>query len=165
MKKSIFSAAMLLLSIFTTMCFTACGSDDDNSIVAKPVISDIEVGSDHDDSNNRKAVRGHDMHLEAAILAEGLTKRIDIEMHQEEGATYEIEKSYTTGKYIGVRNTMFHEHIDIPEDAPLGAYHLHFTVTDQLGQQTTVEVEDIMIVDDDDVVDDDHDHDHDHDNV
>jgi hypothetical protein len=103
MKKIIFSAALLLLSMFTTMCFTACGSDDEKDIVAKPVISDIEVGSSHDDGNNHKAVRGHDVHLETAIQAEGLTSRIDIEMHQEEGATYEIEKSYTSGKYIGVR--------------------------------------------------------------
>ena len=83
-------------------------------------------------------MRGDDMHLEAEIVAEGLIKRIDVEIHKEDGS-FEIEKSYTEGKYIGVKNTEFHEHIDIPANAPLGEYHLHFTVTDQQGQTTLAE--------------------------
>ena len=161
MKKNMLYAALMLLTVFTAVCLTACGSDEnDDVVVAAPVISNVEVGSDHDNANNHQAVRGDDMHIEAAILAEGLTSRIDIEMHQEEGASYKIEKSYTSGKYIGVRNTVFHEHIDIPEDAPTGVYHIHFTVTDQLGQQTTSEVENVIVAEDDGTVDEDDDHNH-----
>jgi hypothetical protein len=83
-------------------------------------------------------MRGDDMHLEADILAEGLISRIDVEIHQEDGS-FEIEKTYTEGKYIGVKNVEFHEHIDIPADAPLGEYHLHFTVTDREGQTSQAE--------------------------
>ncbi len=124
---------MALITIFA-LCFTACSKDDDNS-PAKPVINLTEVGHD----NSKHAHPGHDLHLEADVVAEGLIKRIDIEIHQEGGANKIVEKAYTDGKYVGVRNTNFHEHLDIPATAPLGEYHLHFTVTDNSGQQTTVE--------------------------
>ena len=100
------------------------------------------------------------MHLEADVLADGLISRIDIEIHQESRNGFEIEKAYTDGKYIGVKNIEFHEHIDIPADAPLGEYHLHFTVTDKEGQQTTVECHIEIVEDDDDEDDDEHEHSH-----
>jgi hypothetical protein len=122
----LFSAAIAI-----ALMSVSCKKDDS---VAKPVITFTEVGHD----NSKHAMRGDDMHLEAEILAEGLIKRIDVEIHKENGG-YEIEKSYTEGKYIGVKNTEFHEHIDIPAEAPLGEYHLHFTVTDKKGQTTLAE--------------------------
>ena len=122
---SLAAAAAILL--FATSC-----NKEENP--AKPTVNLTEVGHD----NEKVAMRGDDLHLEADILAEGLIKRIDVEIHQENG-TYEIEKSYTEGKYVGVKNVEFHEHIDIPADAPLGEYHLHFTVTDQKGQTTLAE--------------------------
>jgi len=128
MKRTIlytFAAAALVILA------AACTKED---TPAKPTVQLTEVGHE----NSRTAMRGDDLHLEADILAEGLIKRIDIEIHNESG-TYEIEKAYTDGKYIGVKNTEFHEHIDIPADAPLGEYHLHFTVTDQEGQTTMAE--------------------------
>ncbi len=130
--------ALFFISVLS-LGFVACDKDDDST--AKPVITLTEVGHE----NSKTATAGDDMHLEADIVAEGLIARIDIEIHLEEGGDYEIELSYTDGKYIGVRNTEFHEHIDIPADAPAGEYHLHFTVTDKAGQQTTVE-SDVNIV-------------------
>ena len=141
---SIFAAAAALL-----LSATSCNKE---ATPAKPTITLTEVGHD----NSKTAMRGDDMHLEADILAEGLIKRIDVEIHQEDGS-FEIEKSYTEGKYVGVKNVEFHEHIDIPADAPLGEYHLHFTVTDQKGQTTTVETH-VEVVE----FDADHDHDHEH---
>ena len=126
---------MMALVCMCSLGFTACSSDDDDDLPAKPVVTLSEVGH----GNSRDAHPGHDMHLEANVQAEGLIKRIDIEIHQEGGGTFKIEQSFTEGKYIGVRNIEFHEHIDIPANAPLGAYHLHFTVTDNRGQQTTAE--------------------------
>ena len=133
-----------LLTIFAaiSLTFTACDNDDENTFAA-PKINLTEVEID----NSLQCSPGHDLHLEADIVAEGSIKRIDIEIHQEEEGSFEIEKSYTEGKYIGVRNTEFHEHIDIPQDAPLGSYHLHFIVTDQKGQQTTAECELEMVED------------------
>ena len=124
-----------LIALFS-FSFVAC-KDDDKSSVAKPVITLTEVGHD----NSGIGHIGDDLHLKAEIVAEGTIKRIDIEIHQEEGGKFEIEKTFTEGKYIGVKNVEFHEHIDIPADAPAGEYHLHFTVTDAEGQQTTAEHE------------------------
>ena len=139
-------AAAAALTLFATSC-----NKEDN--IAKPTVTLTEVGHD----NEKTAMRGDDMHLEADILAEGLIKRIDVEIHQEDGS-YEIEKSYTEGKYIGVKNVEFHEHIDIPAEAPLGEYHLHFTVTDQKGQTTTVETH-VDVIE----YDEEHEHEHEHD--
>lgn len=129
MKKNII---LLISSVLLLAGLAASCKKDDTA--AKPVITLTEVGHD----NSRRAMRGDDMHLEADIVAEGLIKRIDVEIHKEDGS-YEIEKSYTEGKYIGVKNTEFHEHIDIPAEAPLGEYHLHFTVTDKNGRTTLAE--------------------------
>ena len=74
-----------------------------------------------------------------------------------ENGSYEIEKNYTTGKYIGVKNTEFHEHIDIPADAPLGAYHLHFTVTDNEGQTATAKAH-LEVIENDGIEEEEHHH-------
>ena len=140
---SLAAAAALLLSA------TSCNKEE---TTAKPTVNLTEVGHD----NEKVAMRGDDLHLEADILAEGLIKRIDVEIHQEDG-TYEIEKSYTEGKYVGVKNVEFHEHIDIPAEAPLGEYHLHFTVTDQKGQTTLAEAH-IDVIE----FDEEHEHEHEH---
>ena len=129
MKKNIILAISAII-VFAVLAIS-CKKDE---ATAKPVITLTEVGHD----NSRHAMRGDDMHLEADIVAGGLIKRIDVEIHKEDGG-YEIEKSYTEGKYIGVKNTEFHEHIGIPAEAPLGEYHLHFTVTDKNGRTTLAE--------------------------
>lgn len=129
MKKHIILTAIITFAAI--MVFAACSKKDDTP--AAPQITLTEVGHD----NSFRATAGDDMHLEANIVAEGLIQSINVELHLEEGGDYEIEQAYTEGKYIGIRNTEFHEHIDIPADAPEGEYHLHFTVTDRSGQQTT----------------------------
>ena len=139
---------ILTIAAVAALAFLPVSCKKDNA-PAKPVVSFTEVGHD----NSKHAMRGDDMHLEAEIVAEGLIKRIDVEIHKENGG-FEIEKSFTEGKYIGVKNTEFHEHIDIPADAPLGEYHLHFTVTDQAGQTVTAE-EHIEVIE----FDEDHHHD------
>lgn len=157
MKNIKFMSLLMAFLCASTMFLTSCGDDDDD-LPAKPSITLTEVGHD----NAKHCHPGHDLHLEADVVAEGLIQRIDVDIHEENGGSFKIEKSYTDGKYIGIRNTEFHEHIDIPAEAPLGEYHLHFTVTDKNGQQTTVESE-LNIVEDDGDDDDEDEHDHHHD--
>lgn len=133
MNKKVVWGVLVLLSL-CLIGFTSC-SDDEDEKLPKPVIDLTEIGTE----NSKVGVAGSDLHLEGTITSEGLIQRIDIEIHQEDGGTFKIEKSYTEGKYIGVINAEFHEHIDIPEETPAGNYHLHFTVTDKLGQTTTAE--------------------------
>lgn len=136
MKKIIVLAFAAILSL----AFVSCKKD------SAPTVTFTEVGHE----NSKTAMRGDDMHLEADIVAEGKIKSIHVELHE---GDYEIEKEYTSGKYIGVKNTEFHEHIEIPSDAPLGEYHLHFTVTDMNGLQTLAEAHVEIIEFDPDKVD------------
>jgi hypothetical protein len=131
-KKLIWGAALLLNLCF--LVFISCNDDDDNN-PSKPSIDLRELGAE----NEKTAIIGSDLHIEANITAEGAIARIDVEIHQENGE-YKIEKSYTEG-YSGLKNKLFHEHIDIPDETPAGEYHLHLTVTDQFGQTETAESE------------------------
>lgn len=122
------TSLLLALVSIITIGFTSCHKDD--HIPGKPVIKLSEVG--HKDSKH--AHPGHDLHLEATITAHGLIKQIEITIQQEGENPFLIKKTFSEGQYIGVRNIKFHEHIDIPAEAPLGKYQLHFVVTDQRGQ-------------------------------
>ena len=125
------------IAFFFSLCllvFSAC-NDDDNHNPDKPVIDLTEIGHE----NSKTGVAGSDLHLEGGILADGVIRRIDIEINPQNGESFKIEKSYTEGKYIGVKNTDFHEHLDIPAETPAGAYRLRFAVTDEWGQVTIVE--------------------------
>ena len=146
MKTNILIRLIVLSTLI--LAFAACGKTP-----SAPTVTLTEVGHE----NSGKAEQGDDLHLEADIVAEGLIKCILVEIHRENGA-YEIVNSYATGKYIGVRNTEFHEHIDIPADAPLGGYHLHLTVTDNKGQTATAEASVEVIANDG--IDDDEEHHH-----
>lgn len=127
---------LLFLFLGFTAFLTSCKKDDPEPVFNAPTVDLNEVGRD----NSKAVTAGSDLHIEAQLLAEALIQKIDIEIHQEEGS-FEIKESYTEGQYIGVKSTEFHEHIDIPEDAPAGIYHLHLTVYDKQGKTTTAESE------------------------
>lgn len=147
---------MSLAMALVTLSLNSCKDDKKEDVLpAKPTVTITEVGH----GNNLKAHPGHDLHLEATIDAPGLVKTIAVEIHQESGGTYEIDTLFSEGSMIGVRNVNFHKHIDIPAAAPLGAYHLHFTVTDQAGQQTVAESE-LTLVESDGTEEEEHDHAH-----
>jgi hypothetical protein len=138
MIKRLFSGTMFLAGL-SMLALVSCKKDNDPA-PAKPTVKITEIGSH--DSPDGKVAAGADLHLEAEIAAEGLIAKIAVEIHQEEGGSFEIEKTFgTDSKYAELKNADFHEHIDIPAAAPLGEYHLHLTVTDKLGQTTTAEAE------------------------
>ncbi len=112
----------------------ALGACSTTEPVSKPVISDVEIGHE-----NSKVVNvGEDLHIEASIVADGKIAKIIVEIHQEEG-DYKIEKEFTDA--AGRKNTDFHKHINIPNDAPEGEYHLHIEVVDMLGNETKYEAD------------------------
>lgn len=131
--KTIKKLALLAIACGIIFSINSCG--DDEPTIAFPEINLTEVGHD----NSKHAHPGHDLHLEAEIVAEGLINGIHVEIEQV-GGTYKIKQDYLKDSpYLGVKNCDFHEHIDIPANAPLGAYKLYLTVADKVGQQTTVE--------------------------
>jgi hypothetical protein len=127
-KQTLFSTT-LLLGLFTFI-FSSCGSDD--PVAAKPTIALTEVGAE----NSKTGVAGHDLHLEGNITAEGLIKSISVTIKSDAKDMSTLNIVYNSGKYIGVKNAEFHEHIDIPADFKAGDYKLTMTVTDNFGQTT-----------------------------
>jgi hypothetical protein len=137
-KKFIFGT--MFLTGLSLLALTSCEKDETKETPAKPTVKITEVGSH--DAPDGKVAAGDDLHLEAEIIAEGIIAEITVEIHQEEGGDFEIEQKFAAGsKYSGLKNADFHEHIDIPADAPVGEYHLHLTVTDREGQTATAEAE------------------------
>jgi len=130
--KTAIKTMVLIFIASSTLFFTSCDDDDD---VQKPVINNLELGI----GDSHIAYAGADLHIEADIYAEGKVDEITVEIHQEEGSSDEIEATYDD--YAGRINPTLHKHVDIPAETPTGTYHVHITVTDMLGYQTTVEEE------------------------
>ncbi len=105
-----------------------------------PSITFKEIGEE----DCHKAVIGKKMHLEAQIEAPHKIAKIEVEFHNT-ATKYEKVYTYTDEKYLGQTSALFHEHPLIPNDAPEGEYHIHFTVTDANGNSTTEEAEGIQI--------------------
>jgi hypothetical protein len=137
-----------ITAIFFTLLFASCEKDE----ISSPVISNVEIGA----NNSKKAYVGADLHIEAEIRAEGKIANIRVLIHQEtEGeeapakrvassTSHESEwklDSIYTGVYANVKNTTFHEHVEIPGNVEPGTYHLHLYVTDLDGNQTMLEEE------------------------
>ena len=97
MKKNLVLTVVLLMGL---CMFTFSSCDDEKESTGKPIVGLNEVGKE----NSKTGIAGSDLHLEGEIIAENLIRRIDIEIHQEDGGDFKIEKSFTEGKYIGVKN-------------------------------------------------------------
>lgn len=121
----------MLLSVFASV-LSSCSNDDDKPTEEKPVITMTEVGT----GDNKEAVAGQYLHLEGNIEAESLIARIDFALTTKDGKTSVLDKSWTDGAYIGVRNAEFHEHVDIPDTVEAGDYTMTLTVTDKAGLQS-----------------------------
>jgi hypothetical protein len=132
MKKFNILLSMSLLALFI-LSFNACKKEETEN--AKPAISALELGY----NNSHTVVLGSDLHIEAEVVAEGKIQTIQIEIHAEGGdkGSWIFDSVYT--EFAGLKNTTFHKHVDLPLDTDPGHYHFHFIVTDQEGQQTTLE--------------------------
>jgi hypothetical protein len=130
MKTKIKTIAILALVILFTL--NSCKREEP---IPKPEIDLTELGLD----NSKIGYIGSDLHVEADIVAEGTIESVEIEIHPEEAQTWEFDSVYT--EFSGLKNTLFHKHIDIPATAEAGDYHFHFTVSDKEGNQTLVESE------------------------
>ena len=122
----------MLLSVLV-FGLASCDNDDDAAKVKKPVVELTEVGA----GNSGEVTAGSDLHLEAEAEAEGGIARIDMTLTPEGGKAPRLAAAWAEGKYVGVRNADFHEHVDIPADMPAGRYRLVLTVTDKAGQSAS----------------------------
>ena len=124
MKNKWMIGAFALLSFFT-LSLTSCDDDDKPTAVANVTFSDVEVGKE----NSREAMVGKDLHVECGIKSEAKIKSIEMSLIQKNG-TGSAYRIYTDGKYVGVLNTKFHEHLELSAGLAAGTYHFTLTVTD-----------------------------------
>lgn len=129
----------ILFAALLAIGFSACDKNE------SPVIEIHELGYE----NTATVVQGADLHIDAEIVAEHKISTIQLTIHSDaahgsdmiqSADEWEVDSVYST-KYAGVKNTDFHEHLEVPATAPAGFYHLHLIVTDMEGNQTTAEKE------------------------
>jgi hypothetical protein len=145
MKKGIILNMLFLSGV---LFFVSCKKDKE---IPKPEIIHFELGH----NNSKTAHIGSNLHIDAEIIAPGRIDRIKVEIHLEEayehsgmasvtsGEVWEFDSVYT--EFTGLKNTIFHKDIPIPEHAVEGEYHFHFSVTDMEGNQVYID-EDIEII-------------------
>lgn len=146
MNKKIF---LITIAFTAGLFFTSCEKDNE---VAKPVITIHELGEGDTHSNDHTAKIGGELHMDIDILAEGKIDKIQVRIHPEgehneegEHEGWELDTTYTN--FSGLKNTTFHEHVEIDSTAEADPYHFDFIVTDMEGNQSSAEAE-LQIVED-----------------
>ncbi len=138
---------ILVIIIFVTIAVSCSDKDE----IKMPEIVDFELGYE----NSKTGYLGSGFHIEAKIIAENNIDIIVIEIHYEgdhkksiiianSDHHHEWEVDITYDKFRGLKNTTFHEHVNVPLNAEPGDYHFHFKVIDMEGYTAEVE-EDIEI--------------------
>jgi len=131
----------LTIVFLVAIVIQSCKKDDEETTLNPPTISTFELG--YEDSG--EAFLGADLHIEAEVVAEAKIDRIQVTIHPEgehdkstsDEHEWEVDTTYT--KFNGLKNTEFHEHIEVPVDAEEGHYHFHFIVIDM--DRNTQEIE------------------------
>ena len=144
-----YTLAKSTMVLAAAIVMTSCSKTEE------PEIGSFELGYE----NSKIAYVGADLHMDTEIVAEGTIDKIHIVIHPEgehgkkgvrsalDEGEWEVDTTYI--KFSGLKNTTFHEHIEIPMDAEPGDYHFHFEVTDMEGYQKVHEEElEIKIPDD-----------------
>ncbi|MFP4367305.1 MAG: DUF4625 domain-containing protein [bacterium] len=140
------------VKVFTVILFLITAiSCKDNDEIKMPEILEFELGHD-----NSKTVRaGGDLHTDAEMIAENGIDVIEIGIHPEDTHKKSLGSASNDhpwvvdiiyDKFRGLKNTTFHEDLDVPVDAFPGEYHFHFKVTDMEGYTVSFE-EELVILD------------------
>jgi len=136
----------LAIIAFFGILLNSCSSDDDNSSSSldAPEITNFEYGEGSSHSTDQAAYTGSDIHIEADIYAEGVVNSITLSIHSHDAVPGdgEIEWDFTQvydGADYQAINPTFHVHVDVPEYAAQGEYHIELVVVDELGNSTEME--------------------------
>lgn len=134
---------LFAIIIAAGIMFTSCNKDEE---IAKPVITIHELGDGDSHGNEHIAKVGGELHMDIDVVAEGKIDVIQViihpegEHHEKDGHDkWELNTVYT--KFSGLKNTTFHEHVEIDSTAEAGDYHFDFIVTDMEGNQSNAEAE------------------------
>ncbi len=134
---------LFAITLITGLFFASCEKENE---VTKPVITIHELGGGDSHGSDNTAKIGDELHMDIDVVAEGTINIIQVIIHPEgedhkavKFVEWEIDSTYT--KFAGLKNTTFHEHIDIDSSAQVGEYHFDFIVTDMEGNQSSTEAE------------------------
>ena len=144
---------LFAITLGAVVLFTACKDDE----IAMPQVTITELGMGDIHGNDHTAIVGSDLHIEAEIVAEGTIDWVQVIVHPEgdhhksaiDEDEWELDTTYT--KFSGLKNTTFHEHVEIDIHAEAGEYHFDMIVTDMEGNQSSAEAE-LEIIEPDDAV-------------
>lgn len=115
-----------------------------NSTEVEGYVQILEPVTLSDFSIDETAVRGDDFHAEFAIEAINGIHSITVDIHAHgltpaEGEEEWDEEFDFSEDYHEETSVEFHEHIEIPATAPVGEYHIIFTVEDEDGNTAEYE--------------------------
>lgn len=137
MKNKWFIGAIALLSM-VTLSLTSCDKDDDKVTMANVQFSETEIGS----NNSLQATVGKDLHVEAKIVSDVKIRSIEVKLTPAKGVGGSgLSAMYKGSNYVGVLNTTFHEHLEIPSTLPAGTYKFSLIVTTENGTQKSFDKE------------------------
>lgn len=115
---------MALLSVIA-LAFTSCSNDDDDLLQSNIEFKNVEFGH----KNSKTGTIGDDLHLECDIKSGSKIQSVEVVLSKD--GKNVIKKTYTDSKYVGVLNTKFHEHIDLPETLAEGKYQCFIIVKNE----------------------------------
>lgn len=121
----------------------SCSDSNDDYQNAKPEIKNLIIGHD----NIHKVSVGSDLHVEVDLLSEAKIEKVILIIHPEkddhehtsvETEHHEWDLNIVYDEFKGLKNTVFHKHLDVPITAEKGMYHFHISVVDSEGNKTEI---------------------------
>ncbi len=139
--------------------FVSCEKDDEDTTTA-PEIYELVAGTHYPDVSDTIVKRpGAELIVDfsARSLNDGRLASYHIEVHDhpESGNPADeyklIDELFDNDPvFNGLRNASIHKHIHIPEEAPLGEYHVEIVVVDEFGNSTMADALVYLVEDGDD---------------
>ncbi len=148
MKKNVLKSIQLLV-LAGVLVFASCEKTDTTT---PPELSNIKAVNHDDDTTIIPRGGTISVNFEALAKSDGKLDwyHIEIHDHPESGLVEDeyriIDASFKDkATFKGLKNATVHEHITVPADANLGAYHVVITVVDEYGNSVDTEDVDVAI--------------------
>lgn len=134
----------LILLSGLAFAVTSCKKEDPDNV--KPIIVSLEEPHEND-----TIFSGTEMHVEGLVTDNEELSQLKIDIHiADDGHEHGKISSASFFEVVRIidlsgRNQVFHEDIDIPQEAAAGKYHVIITAVDAAGNQSDVTERDIVI--------------------
>lgn len=143
-----FATPVILIISLTTSLLVSCDKEDDFDTTTPPEIYDFHTGTHDHTSNEIVKTPGAEVIVDFKVrsLNDGRLDAYHIEIHDHPTSGNPADEYIIIDDlfdneptFKGTRNATVHKHIAIPEDAPLGEYHVEVVVFDEYGNTGEVD--------------------------